>query len=212
MHQGRRTLRVRAEPGDVNVSAVPALTADTRYVHKLKKEQSDLLSDLEIAQQRIAQLEKELHDGPVFTTAPPSADFPRLARDALSLREHHSMGAGPANKTVNHISDLLTHEAALKATHDYVEFFQLAYPMFSKEDIVPRVHALYGEHENGKSRDTDPDKDRWKFIVLMILALGTACAERLGDVAHAAGRGVFEFACRYRSKALDREDLVSFTH
>lgn len=171
-------------------------------MHKLKKEQSDLLSDLELAQARIAQLEKELHDGPVFTTAPPSADFPRLARDALSLREH----APSTSKTVNHISDLLTHEAALKATHDYVEFFQLAYPMFSKEDIVPRVHALYGEHDK---RDTDPDKDRWKFIVLMILALGTACAERLGDVAHAAGRGVFEFACRYRSKALDREDLVS---
>lgn len=178
-------------------------------MHKLKKEQADLLSDLEIAQQRISQLEKELHDGPVFTTAPPSADFPRLARDALSLREHHSMGPGPANKTVNHISDLLTHEAALKATHDYVEFFQLAYPMFRKEDIIPHVHALYGEHENGKSRGSDSDKDRWKFIVLMILALGTACAERLGDVAHAAGRGVFEFACRYRSKALDREDLVS---
>lgn len=175
-------------------------------MHKLKKEQADLLSDLEIAQQRIAQLEKELHDGPVFTTAPPSADFPRLARDALSMREH----SAAVNKTANHISDLLTHEAALKATNDYIEFFQLAYPMFSKEDIVPRVHALYGEHEgNGKSRDTDPDKDRWKFIVLMILALGTACAERLGDVAHAAGRGVFEFACRYRSKALDREDLVS---
>lgn len=220
--------------------------ANPSYVHKLKNATTRLEDEVSAAHERIRFLESQMnksnddlvHPQPV---ARPPPDFVGLSSSALSIKEHaalplmegarsmslqRSISAQPSAANVP-LSDLLSHEDALKAVQVYLEFNGLAYPCIERADLPRWVNELYGvaQVSNGCDGEVDapvtrrgtpsstsegPENrlERRKFIIYLVLAIGTNASERAGDGPSGPSLALYQAAMQYRAKALEHEDIL----
>lgn len=162
---------------------------------------------------------------------PPPPDFVGLSTTALSIKEHAALPMMEGSRCTSvqpslanvPLAELLSHEDALKAVDVYLEFNGLAYPCIERADLPRWVNELYGVAQpandgldierRGTPLSTMSDGgenrlERRKFIIFLVLAIGTNADERAGDGHSTPSLALYQMAMQYRCKALEHEDIL----
>lgn len=170
-----------------------------------------------------------------------TGEFARVAISALSMKEHaalgmegrrghsrtHSMSPGPEP-----VTELLTHEGALKVANMYFDFNALSYPILDRKETLAVINEMYGiaptAEEKEREREREPprrrttgsstnsdmsdDGERRQFLAGMVLAIGAHAAARAGPAGNgqeaAIAQMVYRSTLKYRERALEREDVT----
>ncbi|GMK58567.1 hypothetical protein CspeluHIS016_0600090 [Cutaneotrichosporon spelunceum] len=158
-------------------------------------------------------------------------EFARLTSSALSMREHSLLGmegrhpgsrVRSTSPSTEPITELLSRDGADKAAKMYFDFNALPYPILDKNETLATIDEMYGGEpqprppkrrttSSSTNSDASEDSERRQFLAGMVLAIGSRASARAGEdnAQGALAEKIYRSALRNRSRALERENMVS---
>jgi hypothetical protein len=196
---------------------IAILTA--RLVVNLKNEQSRTNNELQIAQQRVSELEAQL----AHTSAPVNHDhiphtgsstFPHPPAEV----ERYYSGFAQTILGIDAQPDLEPTQSSTQQPLPSLEVLQLAattffdayhvqYPFLDRGEIAVDLQDIHAAEQGSGAVSTDQRKE---FSVLMVASVGAYLCEQKGDMESGIAQNLRERAMRSLASATSKTDLVSF--
>jgi hypothetical protein len=191
-----------------------------RFVTSIKNDHTNTLNQLQMAQQRVADLEAQLAQSSSFLTQSNnlpeqtgvSSTFPHppaevenyytgFAQTILGIDRSSLI---PAQSTAQ--EDLPSIDIAQKAARMFFETYDRHYLFLNKGEFMVDLQDIWGEQGSAISSE---DGRRKEFIVMMITSVGAHLCEAKGDIDVGTSKILREKAMRNLGAAISKTDLVS---
>jgi hypothetical protein len=192
-----------------------------RLVVNLKNEQSRTTNELQIAQQRVAELEAQLahtsapvnHDHTPHTgssTFPhPPAEVERyysgFAQTILGIEAQPDLEpTHPSSQT----QPLPSLEVLQLAATTFFDAYHVRYPFLDRGEFTVDLQDIHTAEQGSGAVSTDQRKE---FSVLVITSVGAYICEQKGEMESGIAQSLKERAMRSLATATSKTDLVSFS-
>ena len=191
-----------------------------RFVTSIKNDHTSIVNQLQMAQQRVAELEAQLAQSSSFPThnhtlpdhLGSSSTFPHppaevenyytgFAQTILGI-DQSSLIPAP---TSSH-GQLPNLETAQKAARTFFDNYGRQYVFLNKGAFMVDLQHIWEEQV---SAVTSEDGKRKEFIVMMITSVGSYLCEAKGDIDTGTSKTLRERAMRIFGAAISKNDLVS---
>jgi hypothetical protein len=190
-----------------------------RLVVNLKNEQSRTTNELQIAQQRVAELEAQLahtsapvnHDHTPHTgssTFPhPPAEVERyysgFAQTILGIEAQPDLEPTHSSNQ----QPLPSLEVLRLAATAFFDAYHVQYPFLDRGEFMVDLQDIHTAEQGSGAVSTDQRKE---FSVLMFASVGAYLCEQKGDMEDGIAQSLKERAMRGLAAATSKTDLVSF--
>lgn len=191
-----------------------------RFVTSIKNDHTNTANQLQMAQQRVAELEAQLAQSSTFPThnhtlpdqSGQSSSFPHppaevenyytgFAQTILGIDQSSLIPVqSPAQEP------LPTLEIAQKAARTFFETYDRHCMFLNKGEFMVDLQDIWEEQRSATSSE---DGKRKEFIVMMITSVGSYLGEAKGDIDTGTSKILRERAMRSAGAAMSKNDLVS---
>jgi len=188
-------------------------------VVNLKNEQNRTTNELQLAQQRVAELEAQLAhtSAPVNHDETPHASSSTFPHPPAEVERYYSgfaqtiLGIESAQSDLDPAppshSPLPSLEVLQMAATAFFDAYHVRFPYLNRGESVEALQDIHtAEHGSGGGL-SDSRKD---FSVLMVTSIGAYLCEQKGEIESGISQSLREGAMRSLATATSKTDLVSF--
>lgn len=192
-------------------------------VVNLKNEQSRTTSELQLAQQRVAELEAQLshssasitHDhiphqsGSSFPQPPAEVEryYSGFAQTILGIDQAQNELQVEVGQSTSHQQILPSLDVLQLAAGTFFDAYHIQYPFLNRGEFMVDLQDIWTAGQGSNEVSVD---QRREFVVILITSVGAYLCELKGDMGSGFAQNLRERAMRNMGAATSKTDLVSF--